>query len=689
MVFENNYFGYAPGAGIHFYIAPAYAIVRYNIFNGLSGANRGNYGILVGGSNIKVYNNTFYGYGSTGGVELYKNTSQNNEIKNNLFLNNTNDIAIDFGGSSYPTNNTVNSNYFGSSSKCLNCTDQTGAGGPNYSAFDDAPPNVYNTSPWTQFSYTFNKASTGTTTLQFFNGCGGGAFPTSGTWYLDDISIITQGGGVEKVTNGNMEGSFTSGVASGWTVAGGASGTQETGVVHSGSNSQKLNVAGGCGSRFEQSITLSAGNYVLTGWAKRDSSTATLTVYVAGGNSSFTIGDNGITFLGSAPYSTWNDFKINPLSTDLALVTDSALNLGSDHQYGLNSASTSIIPGTINQNQFGGGWDFGAFVYNNDTVAPSTSDNSDANTHTGPVSITLSCTDGSGSGCANTYYTTDGSTPTTLSPSGTNFTLSGDGTYTIKYFSVDNAGNTESVKTGSHQVIINSTAPSVAPTGVPIDISERPVDCPAGFVYCIDTGPNRKESLEFIRNDLSAPGVSVFISQDSTRDDIHMDITRSTMQNLLDETPAVPFPWSQGLNIASEIIRIKTLSAFNGYPIKTLIKPGTIILPYDETKHKNIPVSQLRIAWYNSDTRRWTVLQNNTVFDDANKTLSNTTTHLYGYFTVVYGSKTSSSVTNTGSDRTLGTTTKIKPSPTGKAHKMHTPLVPQTTSRNCILKFCW
>jgi len=98
-----------------------------------------------------------------------------------------------------------------------------------------------------------------------------------------------------------------------------------------------------------------------------------------------------------------------------------------------------------------------------DTTAPTTTDNIDANWHNGNVTVTLTCTDNPGGiGCSHTYYTTDGSTPTTGSSSGNSFTLSSEGTYTVKYFSVDSAGNTESVKTAANQVKIDKTNPTVS-----------------------------------------------------------------------------------------------------------------------------------------------------------------------------------------------------------------------------------
>ena len=94
-----------------------------------------------------------------------------------------------------------------------------------------------------------------------------------------------------------------------------------------------------------------------------------------------------------------------------------------------------------------------------DALPPETIESgTDANWHNGNVTVTFPCTD-SGSGCGKTYYTTDGSTPTTGSNYGGSVTFTLDGTYTIKYFSTDNAGNSEAVRTAIHPVKIDKTPP--------------------------------------------------------------------------------------------------------------------------------------------------------------------------------------------------------------------------------------
>ena len=86
-----------------------------------------------------------------------------------------------------------------------------------------------------------------------------------------------------------------------------------------------------------------------------------------------------------------------------------------------------------------------------DTSAPTTRAEPAGGTFTGSVSVTLTCNDGNGSGCASTHYTTDGSTPSRSSPRYT-APLTLQTTSTLKFFSVDVAGNVEAVKTEQYTI---------------------------------------------------------------------------------------------------------------------------------------------------------------------------------------------------------------------------------------------
>jgi len=71
--------------------------------------------------------------------------------------------------------------------------------------------------------------------------------------------------------------------------------------------------------------------------------------------------------------------------------------------------------------------------------------------YTTDVTVSISRTD-STSGIAYTKYRTNGGTWTTYNSP---FTLTEDGTYTVDYYSVDNAGNTESAKTVTFEILKN------------------------------------------------------------------------------------------------------------------------------------------------------------------------------------------------------------------------------------------
>ncbi len=96
-----------------------------------------------------------------------------------------------------------------------------------------------------------------------------------------------------------------------------------------------------------------------------------------------------------------------------------------------------------------------------DTTPPSTRANLVGGTTATAVNVSLICEDGSGSGCKATYYTTDGSEPTTSS-SAYSAPIAIAANTTLKFFSVDTAGNREAVKTETY--VIDGTAPTTTAT---------------------------------------------------------------------------------------------------------------------------------------------------------------------------------------------------------------------------------
>ncbi|MFL5946424.1 MAG: Ig-like domain-containing protein, partial [Gaiellaceae bacterium] len=95
-----------------------------------------------------------------------------------------------------------------------------------------------------------------------------------------------------------------------------------------------------------------------------------------------------------------------------------------------------------------------------DNTKPSTSDNAPGGWHASPVTVTLTPGD-AGSGVNVTEYSVDGNASYTV---GTSVAIpapadgSNDGAHTIAYFSVDNAGNIETVKSAT--VLIDATPPA-------------------------------------------------------------------------------------------------------------------------------------------------------------------------------------------------------------------------------------
>jgi hypothetical protein len=88
-----------------------------------------------------------------------------------------------------------------------------------------------------------------------------------------------------------------------------------------------------------------------------------------------------------------------------------------------------------------------------DTIPPATTASPTGGTYSAAQSVTLTCNDGSGSGCDKIYYTTDGSTPTTSSPVYSMTPINIAATTTLKFFSRDKAANSENpVKTETYTI---------------------------------------------------------------------------------------------------------------------------------------------------------------------------------------------------------------------------------------------
>lgn len=103
-----------------------------------------------------------------------------------------------------------------------------------------------------------------------------------------------------------------------------------------------------------------------------------------------------------------------------------------------------------------------------DVSPPQSTDNVPPAWSNTPTEVVLGGTD-STSGLGGFYYSTDGSEPTLASPVGTTFLVSAEGVFSIKYFSVDNAGNYESPHSAQTPLKLDFTPPnsSVDPPVIP------------------------------------------------------------------------------------------------------------------------------------------------------------------------------------------------------------------------------
>ncbi|MDQ7015623.1 MAG: chitobiase/beta-hexosaminidase C-terminal domain-containing protein, partial [Gammaproteobacteria bacterium] len=96
-----------------------------------------------------------------------------------------------------------------------------------------------------------------------------------------------------------------------------------------------------------------------------------------------------------------------------------------------------------------------------DTTAPSTTPSWLGGAYNSTKSIALSCDDGAGSGCDKTYYSVDGSVPTSASLLYSAPIVVGAGTTTLSYFSVDLAGNAGAVQSQVYVVSLAGVAVTV------------------------------------------------------------------------------------------------------------------------------------------------------------------------------------------------------------------------------------
>jgi hypothetical protein len=159
------------------------------------------------------------------------------------------------------------------------------------------------------------------------------------------------------------------------------------------------------------------------------------------------------------------------------------------------------------------------------------------------------------------------------------------------------------------------------------NVHHNPSPSSNNWSYPVSAGPHYSGIADFICN-----GACVLIANTAHHDDIYIQIIPRGPDYLSSFKPQVNLPTKQGYRPASEIIEIKALSSFNGYPIQVLDNPITVLLKYfDKFQNKN---PYLKIAFYKNGV--WKLLNKNTVVNPVTNTVANTTKNLNTYFVLVY-----------------------------------------------------
>ena len=169
----------------------------------------------------------------------------------------------------------------------------------------------------------------------------------------------------------------------------------------------------------------------------------------------------------SATDSGGSGLKTTYYTTDGSDPTSSASRTAYSSPFTLNTTTTVKYSSVDNANNVEN-VKSQTITINTDTTPPTTSItcNSSAcssSAYSATVQVALSATDSGGSGLKTTYYTTDGSDPTSSASRtaySSPFTL--NTTTTVKYSSVDNANNVENVNT--QQINVDTTAPTTTAT---------------------------------------------------------------------------------------------------------------------------------------------------------------------------------------------------------------------------------
>ena len=177
--------------------------------------------------------------------------------------------------------------------------------------------------------------------------------------------------------------------------------------------------------------------------------------------------------------------------------------------------------------------------------------------HTDPVTVTLSSSDDNGardvSGVAATHYRVDDGAWQT----GTSAEVTGDGQHTVSYYSTDNAGNDEAVKT-SRTLTIGTTPPGASTDDAPagwvnhdVTLTITPGERAVRTTYEVDGGPTQTGTSVVIEAPATHAndGVHLITYRSSTIGDVAED-TRTAVVRIDTTAPQTsdnaPAGWQHG-----------------------------------------------------------------------------------------------------------------------------------------------
>ncbi|MDF1563453.1 MAG: chitobiase/beta-hexosaminidase C-terminal domain-containing protein [Deltaproteobacteria bacterium] len=291
----------------------------------------------------------------------------------------------------------------------------------------------------------------------------------------------------------------------------------------------------------------------------------------------------------------------------------------------------------------------GSALYTFDLVNPTTTASPAGGLFNAAQSVTLTCNDGTGSGCATTYYTTDGSDPTTASPT-YSAPISVAASGTLKFRSTDVAGNLETIRTEDYT--IDTVAPSVVTT-FPADgatsVTLNPVltvtwDEPleptsvGGATFSVDNGVTGTVSYDAGTNTMrftpDAPFVYGVVYTASFTAGITDPAGNPISPGSFSFTTMDPPDLLSGISTANFATRGLALDASGNGVLVWVSKSGSgwrlLASYYDSTTSAFLPEVEL-YAVPNTSTESWTLSGEYTSFVGASLVASNGTT-----FQVVY-----------------------------------------------------